>query len=314
MTEQQDHIPDLPDQVHEEAAHLSFVDRHHIHPLLFGLGALGFVFLLYQIGGGVLTFLALGARTITHENISLVRLLTAVGQLGFILVPTLILARMFSSQMSEVFQFRIPGWRESTLALIGLFSLQRMMEAYMYFQDRVPLPQHLREILEPLKKLFEELTRELVRANSPLELLGVLLVVAVIPSIVEEFLFRGLIQKVFDRIMSPLVSAVFVGTVFGLYHMNPIEIVPLAGLGVFFAILRYRSQTLWLPIIAHFFNNFMAVLASYYGMENENLLEASQTGAGMPMMLFELVMFSALFFVVFVGYLRLTHESSLRNP
>jgi membrane protease YdiL (CAAX protease family) len=310
MTHPQENIHETPEHQPEDVEHFSFIDRHNIHPMLFGLGALGFIFLLYQVGGGVLTFLILGARTITRENVIMVRILTAIGQIGFILIPTLLLARLFSQQLREVFQFRVPGWKESTLALIGLFSLQRVFEAYMFFQDRVPLPQQLQEILEPLKKLFEELTRMLVRADSPLELVGVIVVVAVIPSIVEEFLFRGLIQKVFDRVMSPLVSAIFAGTIFGLYHLNPIEIVPLAGLGVFFAILRYRSQTLWLPIIAHFFNNFMAVLASFYGMENENLLEASQSSAGISTMAFELIAFSLLFIVVFVGYLRLTHESS----
>jgi uncharacterized protein len=212
-----------------------------------------------------------------------------------------------------VFQFRVPGLRESTLALIALFSLQRVFEAYMYFQDRVPLPELFRNILEPIKKLIEELMMVLVRADSPLELMAVILVVAVMPAIVEELLFRGLIQKIFERLMSPVVAAVLAGTIFGLYHLNPFEIVPLIGLGVFFGLLRYRSQSLWLPMSAHFFNNLMAVLASYYGLQDENLLAATQTSVDVPAMLFELVVFAALFSLTFIIYLRLTHDISRQD-
>jgi len=174
------------------------------------------------------------------------------------------------------------------------------------------MPEILREVVEPIKKLFEELTKVLLRADSPLELLVVILVVAVVPAIVEELLFRGLIQKIFERLMSPVVSAVLAGTIFGLYHVNPFEIVPLVGLGVFFGLLRYRSQSLLVPIAAHFFNNLMAVLASFYGMQDDNLLTAAQTTAGTPVMIFELIGFASLFFLTFVLYLRLTHDVSRR--
>jgi membrane protease YdiL (CAAX protease family) len=112
--------------------------------------------------------------------------------------------------------------------------------------------------------------------------------------------------------MSPVVSAVLAGTIFGLYHVNIFEIVPLVCLGVFFGMLRYRSQTLLLSMAAHFFNNLMAVLASFYGLQDENLLTATQSSVSVPTMLFEFVVFAAMFFFVFAAYLRLTHDVSRR--
>jgi membrane protease YdiL (CAAX protease family) len=312
MIESDEHIPQSADVEQSVVQELSFVDRHGIHPLLFGFGSLVSVFLLYQVGGGVLTFFVTGATSITRDNVGAMRWLTLTGQLCFILVPTFFLTRLFTKQLSEVFQFRVPGLRESTLALLALFSLQRVFEAYMFFQERVPLPEIFREITEPIKKMFEEITKVLLRADSPLELLFVILVVAVVPAIVEELLFRGLIQKIFERLMSPVVSAVMAGTIFGLYHVNPFEIVPLVGLGVFFGLLRYRSQSLLVPIAAHFFNNLMAVLASFYGVQDDNLLAAAQTTTGTPVMIFEFIGFASLFFLTFVLYLRLTHDVSRR--
>jgi hypothetical protein len=313
MTDFLEHIPEPANQEEVTAEKLSFVDRHAIHPLLFAFLSLVSIFLLYQVGGGLLTYLVTRAVSITRDNVGTMRLLTFIGQVCFLLLPTLLFARLFVVRLGEVFQFRVPGIRESILALVALFSLQRVFEAYMYFQELVPLPDLLRDFIEPIKKLFEELTKVLIRADSPVELLAVVLVVAVAPAIVEELLFRGLIQKIFERLMSPIVSAILAGTIFGLYHMNPFEVVPLIGLGVFFGLLRYRSQSLLLPMSAHFLNNLMAVLASYYGFNDENLLSAAQTTVDIRAMLFELIAFAALFFLSFIVYLRLTHDISRGN-
>jgi membrane protease YdiL (CAAX protease family) len=303
-----ENFPDHLEQEQPAIDNQPFIDRHSIHPLIFAFGSLCLVFILYQVLGGILTFILVGATSVTRENVSVMRWLTLSGQLCFILIPTLLITRLFTNRLREVFPFRVPGLLESSLALLALFSLQRVMEAYMYFQEQIPMPDLIQKIVEPMRKMFEEVMKALLRADSPLELLTVILVVAIVPSVIEELLFRGLIQKVFERLMSPIVSAVLAGTIFGLYHLNFFEIVPLVCLGVFFGLLRYRSQSLLLPIAAHFFNNLMAVLASFYGLQDENLLAATQSSVNIPTILFELVIFSGLFCVVFIAYLRLTHH------
>jgi membrane protease YdiL (CAAX protease family) len=310
MSESDEHIQQPPDPGQFDIPEHSFVDRYGIHPLLFAFMSLAAIFLLYQVGGGILTLLVTGVSSVTRDNVWPIRWITMTGQICFILVPTLLLARLFSVRIRDVFPFRIPGLRESTLALISLFSLQRVFEGYMYFQEQIPMPQLLRDIVEPMKKMLEELTKVLLQAESPWELAAVLLVVAIVPAVVEELLFRGLIQKTFERLMSPIVSAVLAGTIFGLFHFNPFEIVPLVGLGVFFGLLRYRSHSLLLPIAAHFFNNLMAVLATYYGLQDDNLMAAAQKTSSAPVIIVDLLFFAAIFVFSFVLYLRMTHDSS----
>ena len=310
MDETSEHIPEPVHPAETGDRKLSFFERHQLHPILFAGVSLIVIFVFYQVIGGIVTFFILGSSSIGRENVWTIRWLTLLGQLFLILLPTLLFAKLFSVKLRSVFPFRIPGIRESTLALIALFSLQRLFEAYMFFQDRIPLPQLLREFIDPIKKMMEELIKILLHVESPVELLAVIFIIAVVPSIVEELLFRGLIQKVFERLMSPLVAAILSGTIFGLFHVNPLELVPLIGLGVFFGILRFRSQSLWLPISAHFFNNLLAVLAVYYGLAQENSLESLQSDVDVQMMVFQFAAFAALFFISFVAYLRLTHNIS----
>ena len=109
MIESNEHIPQFTDDAQPIANKLSFVDRYGIHPLFFAFGALVLVFLLYQIGGGVMTFLIIGTTSITRDNVWAMRWLTLAGQLCFILVPTLLLARLFATQLREVFRWRVTG-------------------------------------------------------------------------------------------------------------------------------------------------------------------------------------------------------------
>ncbi len=316
MTEPQEHIPETPEtgsQNETSVEQRSFVERHNIHPLLFAIAALVIIFVLYQVGGGLIVFLAAGTGSVTRDNVQLVRLLTMIGQLLFLFVPTLLFARLFSKRKREIFSFRVPGMQESLLALVALFSLQRVCEAYLFFQDMIPVPKLMREFFDPIKKMMESLTAVLVHSDTLPELFFVLFVVAIIPAIAEELLFRGLIQSTFNRIMPPMAAAMLAGIIFGLYHVNPFEVVPLVGLGIFFGILRYRSQSLVVPMAAHFFNNVLAVLAGYFGMESDSMLEAAQFTPAVSTVLFELMIFGVLFVWSFMRYLRMTRRVCLEN-
>ncbi|HVN48963.1 MAG TPA: CPBP family intramembrane glutamic endopeptidase [Bacteroidota bacterium] len=312
MDELQEHISEttqaVPPQRAANTEPMSFVERHNIHPFLFAIATLIIIFVLYQVGGGLIVFFATGTGSVTPGNVQLVRLLTMAGQIFFLFVPTIWFARLFSRRTHELFSLRMPSVQESLLALAALFSLQRVCEAYMFFQDKIPVPKLLQDFLDPLKKMMENLTAVLIHSDSLPELFFVILVVAIVPAIAEELLFRGLIQHTFNKIMPPVAAAMLTGIIFGLYHVNPFELVPLVGLGIFFGILRYRSQSLVVPMAAHFINNVLAVLAGYFGMANDTMLETVQFTPAVSTVLFEFLIFGILFVWSFLIYLRVTRS------
>ena len=295
-------------------AELPFVERKGINPALFAFLCLGSVFLLYQVGGGIVTFLFIGVGKVTRENVGLVRVFTMVGQVFLILLPTLLLARLLSRKQSEVFPLRMPTWKESVAATIGLISLQRVFEVYVYFQDQIALPEFLRKLIEPVRQMMEELVKMLVRSESVPEFIFVVMVVAVVPSIAEEYLFRGLIQKSFNRVMNPLLSALLSGTIFGLFHLNPFEAVPLIAIGCFLGFLRYRSNSIALPVLVHFLNNFLAVIAVTMNLGNEKIMMAPRTDQpGLLLAVTQLVLFLGLFLVTMRVYVLTTNPVDRRS-
>jgi uncharacterized protein len=240
-----------------------------MNPLGFVVFALAGIFFLYQVVGGGLTLLLFG-QSITNENVQWMRAGTMLAQLIFLLIPTVLLMRVRHGSIRFSLPWRVPKSTEFVLAVVGVFSLQQVMEGYLFFQDKIPLPESLRPFIEMVRKLIEETYTMLVQAHSPLELLFVIVVVAVTPAICEELLFRGLIQKNMTLATNKKAGFIFTGIIFGLYHMNPFLVVPLVGLGILFGLFMYRSETILISMVAHFVNNLVSVLGVYYESDMKN--------------------------------------------
>jgi len=293
----------------------SFVERNNIHPVLFAFLSLAVIFILYQVVGGIVTFFLLEGSKIDRENVELLRLLTMLGQILLIFLPTLFLARLLSRKWKTVFPLRSPSWGESVSAVIGLLSLQRIFEVYIYFQDLIPIPEFVRKLIEPIRRMLEEMMSALLQSKTIPELLFVITVVAFVPAIVEEFMFRGLVQKSFSRSLKPLGTVLLTGTIFGLYHLNPFEVVPLIGIGCFLSFLRYRSVSVVLPVLIHFLNNLLAVVAEILKVGDEKIMIAPTTDQpGVLIVLAQLVIFGALFVASIRFYLHSTEGLAREVP
>lgn len=110
----------------------------------------------------------------------------------------------------------------------------------------------------------ERTTEYLTTFTSDWELLIAILVIAVLPAIGEELVFRGLIQnqllKATDNIH---VSIWFAAFLFSAIHFQFFGFVPRLLLGALFGYIYYWSGNLSLAMLAHFVNNCASVLAIY---------------------------------------------------
>lgn len=92
-----------------------------------------------------------------------------------------------------------------------------------------------------------------------------LIVVALIPAICEEILFRGFLLGAFkgESKKSKIWAVVMVGILFGIMHLNFIRIVPTAILGILFAYCALATKSIWTSVFMHFLNNGFSVCALY---------------------------------------------------
>lgn len=94
------------------------------------------------------------------------------------------------------------------------------------------------------------------------ELLLSLIALAFVPSICEEFLFRGVIQNTLRR-HGHIFAIAVTGVLFSLLHLDIQRFIGIWMLGSFIGYIVYRTNSLYAGIAAHFVNNAFAVIASY---------------------------------------------------
>ncbi len=317
--------PQVPPTLFEELS--LFVRR--MPSWLFAMVVLMVIFILYQFVGGGMTLLLFGMH-VADGDVTGFRIATMAAQVVFLLVPTMVLARLRFPRVHNVFRFG--GFRplQILLTILGVFALQQLLQAYMLLQETLPieLPPALRDVIDQLKQMMEQMYRLLTTADSFGEFLFVVLVIAVTPAVCEELLFRGLIQRTLEeptethvgsaeeRKKRGLRAAVIGGVIFGLYHLSPFTLVPLAALGVYFGFVVYRTRTIGPAIAAHFFNNFLACLAIYLHLD-ENFIAISPTERPTGLMLAVNVGWSTVVFVAATYYLvRITnslHQSQAQS-
>ncbi len=96
---------------------------------------------------------------------------------------------------------------------------------------------------------------------------GVLVVVAILPAIFEEIMFRGILLgglKNFGKVGAILLC----GALFSLYHQNPAQTLYQFCCGVAFALIAVRSGSVLPTMLAHFFNNAFILLLTKFGVES----------------------------------------------
>jgi len=109
-----------------------------------------------------------------------------------------------------------------------------------------------------------ELTKLLAKFGSVGDLLIGLLVIAVIPAIGEELVFRGVIQRQIHRWSGNAHVAVWLAAIiFGAIHVQFYGFLPRTILGALFGYLYLWSGHISVPIIAHFVNNGFTVFLLY---------------------------------------------------
>jgi membrane protease YdiL (CAAX protease family) len=107
-------------------------------------------------------------------------------------------------------------------------------------------------------------TKAFLSGSSVIDLLVNLFLVALIPAVGEEMLFRGVFQRLFTEwFKNPIWGAAVAAFFFSAIHFQFYGFIPRFALGFMFGILLEMTGTLWVPVFAHFINNATGVIISF---------------------------------------------------
>ena len=153
--------------------------------------------------------------------------------------------------------------------------------------SRIELPESLgfiEQILKQQEEAAAALTERFLQADN----IGVLLIniglMALLPALAEEVSFRGTLQQILaqGKLKGQIHIAIWATAfIFSAIHMQFYGFIPRMLMGAMFGYIFVWTGTLWVPILMHFTNNGLAILAYYVVGDSEEAKNIADTfGAG----------------------------------
>ncbi|MCD8031036.1 MAG: CPBP family intramembrane metalloprotease [Bacteroides sp.] len=122
--------------------------------------------------------------------------------------------------------------------------------------------------------------------------------VALLGPVLEELLFRGAVTRILLQRYSPAKAILFSALIFGIFHINPAQIVGATLIGLFLAWIYYRTESLVPCILIHVLNNGLAVGADWRFPELETLAGLMQPTAYYVLISASIVIFALCLFAM----------------
>ena len=201
---------------------------------------------------------------------------------GFIIAPILYLNRYENKGITDLTNSKANHIIPLVLTVVLTFSFMIVNSLLIEWNSSIVFPESLKwleEILQAQEESRHQLTQYLIDFNSFADFLLAFVVVAILPAIGEELLFRGLIQRNLGKALLNHHLAIWITAfVFSAIHLQFYGLFPRMFLGVIFGYLYYWSGSLLLPVLAHFINNGFSLIMVYsfqLGMVNEDVTETT---------------------------------------
>ncbi len=146
------------------------------------------------------------------------------------------------------------------------------------------LPDFLDGLEVRMKEMEEragKLTETFLDSDTLIQFTINLIMIAIIPAIGEELLFRGVIQRIFcEWTRNNHIGIIIAAIIFSAFHLQFYGFLPRLAMGIFFGYLFLWSRTIWLPVLAHFVNNGLAVTIYYIFGEESVTRDVDSLGTG----------------------------------
>jgi len=228
---------------------------------------LGIIILVPFYGSGVINLLA----SPDYSNASVVnalKVMQILNMAGGLLIPAVIFMWLCSPGSKKYARF---DKSISSFTLLLSFFLILLAQPVIGWTNELnshlSFPEWL-SFLENWMKRTElqgqHITEAFLSTASVNGLLLNIFMIAILPAIAEEILFRGAIASLLKDATKNVHLAVFLSAfIFSAIHLQFYGFLPRFLLGLVLGYLFFWSGSLWLPIVAHFTNNFLSVMVEF---------------------------------------------------
>ena len=151
------------------------------------------------------------------------------------------------------------------------------------WNNSMELPSFLASVEEMMRQMEEQakvLTERFLQTSSVGMMFANLFVMALLPAVCEEMMFRGWLQRVLGKSVNYHTAIWVSALVFSAIHFQFYGFIPRMLIGAALGYLYYYTGSLWMSIIAHFTNNAAAVVFAFLSYNGYTSIDFDLIGTG----------------------------------
>jgi membrane protease YdiL (CAAX protease family) len=192
------------------------------------------------------------------------KFLQLINALGLFVVPSLLFAFLIHKKGNNYLKWNV-GSNLILFLIVPLLMLasQPIINLSAEINKHLQLPEFLKSLeiwMQRSENNAEVITKAFLAGSDISTYLYNLFLIAVIPAIGEELMFRGVFQRILNDWKKNIHIAIWISAIlFSAMHMQFYGFLPRMLMGALFGYIFYWSGSLWIPILAHFINNALAV-------------------------------------------------------
>jgi membrane protease YdiL (CAAX protease family) len=202
--------------------------------------------------------------------------------LGMFIFPAIICAWLFSDNYKNYLQvdtpIHFPVMRLTVLSV--LVAIPFLNLTYQINQQMV-FPEYLKSVEEWMRnteKNTGEMLEKMLYVKSVWGFILNIMIICVLTGIGEEFIFRGVLQNIFGRIIRNPHTVIWItAIIFSTIHFQFYGFVPRLLLGAYLGYLLYYTKNIWVPVLAHFTYNCFSVVYCFIYQDNPEQLDKADT-------------------------------------
>jgi len=203
--------------------------------------------------------------------------------IGLILIPGLYLKAMESQNPISWISSKSISLVMIIVTAFIVLAFMATNSVFIEWNANFIFPEFLKEFgvwAREREDLAEKLTKFFVTFDSTGDFLIGIVVIALLPAIGEELVFRGMLQPELFRATGNHHTAIWISAIiFSAFHMQFFGFLPRLLLGGLFGYLYVWSGNLFMPMLAHFVNNGFSVLMMYLYQKGTIAIDMESTEA-----------------------------------
>jgi uncharacterized protein len=206
-----------------------------------------------------------------------VRIATLLNHLTMFVAPALLFGFLVYRQQWLSF-FKLTRVPNLTLVLLGVLMIWAAFPLIQYFfmlNKALPLP----DWMHSMEANVDSSIKGLLHTEQSYEFWFNLCIIALIPAIGEELIFRGIGQQLVLQVFKkqPHLAIWLVAAIFSAIHGQFEGFFPRMFLGAILGYVFYWSQNLWVSIAVHFANNAIQVVVQHLYTNQVSTIDLDKT-------------------------------------